>query len=814
MWTLVPVALAAPITSWVDLGPLPTPPPVGAKAEPWQDLADACDLDLDAIRPGAEVAHLGGTATWGVPQAAPAADQASSLWSATWIHVPRFGKGKLKIRSATPAAAWLDGHKVALAKDDAAEGEEVVLTPGTHRLVVRTVAPPGTLPAPPTVDLDLPDFSASDSPRRGTDLTDVLDVPSVTQLALSADGSHLLVGLKSPTAESKAGVAWTEIRDARSGDVVATFTGVRGLVWMPETTALVGISKRGDEDVVKLIPVRGQPRELYASEHIEGVTPLPKGRGHIVTLGHPPDDADRPGGQRLRGTPDRWPDYRDRSTLTWISPTGQAVPLTVGDAEWSLADVSPDGRRALVASVAYDTHARPYSETTYAEIDLATLALTERATFQWVDTGRYLPDGRLLFRAGASSFGDKVGEGFVNDYDSDWMILDGATTIPLTHRYDPSIVDEALGPQGALYGVVEDEDYVRLVRWDERKATATPIDLGGDVVAMLTSARLADVVAATTASPNRPTQIAIRTRGRVTSWPISPQNALSDLTLGRVDEFDVALPSGDVLHGRLHLPHDFNPAKQYPTIVYYYGGTNPVSRQWGGRYPIDVWTAHGYVVYIPQPSGATGFGPKWSARHVGDWGARTSDEVIAGIDALVRERHYVDGARLGAIGASYGGFLTMTLLTKTDRFRAAVAHAGISNLASYWGEGFWGHLYSSVASGDSVPWNDPDLYVGHSPLFRADAIKTPLLLTHGIDDTNVPKGESDSLYTALRILGRDVEYVRFDDEDHWIVERDRRLRWSQTLLAWFDWKLKDEPDWFEHLWPSAPKPEEDERPAE
>jgi dipeptidyl aminopeptidase/acylaminoacyl peptidase len=206
-------------------------------------------------------------------------------------------------------------------------------------------------------------------------------------------------------------------------------------------------------------------------------------------------------------------------------------------------------------------------------------------------------------------------------------------------------------------------------------------------------------------------------------------------------------------------------------------------------------------VYILQPSGATGFGQAFSARHVNDWSRTTADEVLAATEAFLAAHPSADPERVGCIGASYGGFLTMRLATRSDRFGAAISHAGISNIAAYWGEGWWGHLYSALATAESYPWNAREIYVEQSPLFHADKITTPLLLLHGTEDMNVPLGESDSLFTALKVLGRDVEYVQYQGEGHWILDYPKRRQWHQTIVAYFDWKLKGDASWWEALYP-------------
>jgi dipeptidyl aminopeptidase/acylaminoacyl peptidase len=208
-----------------------------------------------------------------------------------------------------------------------------------------------------------------------------------------------------------------------------------------------------------------------------------------------------------------------------------------------------------------------------------------------------------------------------------------------------------------------------------------------------------------------------------------------------------------------------------------------------------------------QPSGATGFGQEFSARHVGAWGRRTADEIVEGTKRFLDAHPFVDRDKVGCIGASYGGFMTMYLVSHSDLFAAAVSHAGISNLASYWGKGWWGYLYSATASADSFPWNDRDLYIDQSPLYAADKIHTPLLLLYGDQDTNVPPVESHQMYTALKLLGRDVELIEVGGENHQIFTYAKRKLWMETIVAYFTKYLQDRPEWWTELWgtPDEPK---------
>ena len=145
--------------------------------------------------------------------------------------------------------------------------------------------------------------------------------------------------------------------------------------------------------------------------------------------------------------------------------------------------------------------------------------------------------------------------------------------------------------------------------------------------------------------------------------------------------------------------------------------------------------------------------------------------------------------------------MTQYLQTQTDIFAAAVSHAGISNVTSYWGEGYWGSSYNAVAAADSYPWQNPDLFTKQGSLFNADKINTPLLLLHGTVDTNVPIGESIQLFNALKILGKEVEFVQVEGEDHFVADYAKRVLWHNTIMAWFARFLQDSPEWWNELYP-------------
>ena len=256
---------------------------------------------------------------------------------------------------------------------------------------------------------------------------------------------------------------------------------------------------------------------------------------------------------------------------------------------------------------------------------------------------------------------------------------------------------------------------------------------------------------------------------------------------------------GEEIESWYWLPPGFDSTRTYPMIVHYYGGTLPMKKNFENRL---LWFASkGYVVLMSNPAGAPGYGQKFSNYHANDWGFPAATDIIEGTKAFTAAHRYVDPARVGNFGHSYGGFMTMHLHTRTDIFRTGISLAGISNIADYWGAGNSGYSYTDGTCPGCYPWNRKDVYVDRSPLFAADKIRAPMLLIHGTHDTNVVPTESEQMFTALRMLGREVELVRVEGENHGInsrpsVERER----DGAMLDWFDKYLRAQPEAWAQRW--------------
>ena len=376
---------------------------------------------------------------------------------------------------------------------------------------------------------------------------------------------------------------------------------------------------------------------------------------------------------------------------------------------------------------------------------------------------------------------------------------------PITRDFNPSVsLLQWNRTDGCIYFNTTDKDCQPIYRYTPKKGTFEMLPLAEDVISSFTLADKAPQVAAYVGGGNTSTGVAYLYDGKKQTSKLlaNPmQKMLDKIEFGRMEEWNFTASDGTTIEGMMCLPPDFDPEKKYPLIVYYYGGTTPTTRGMTSPYSPQLFASRDYVVYVIQPSGTIGYGQEFSARHVNAWGDYTADNIIEGTKKFCEAHPFVNAERIGCLGASYGGFMTMYLQTKTDIFAAAASHAGISNVTSYWGEGYWGYSYNAIAAAGSYPWSQPDLFTKHGALFNADKIHTPLLLLHGTADTNVPIGESIQLYNALKILGRTVEFITVDGENHFIADYDKRVQWHNSIMAWFAKWLQDSPEWWNDLYP-------------
>lgn len=513
--------------------------------------------------------------------------------------------------------------------------------------------------------------------------------------------------------------------------------------------------------------------------------------------------------KRYRALEDRWSYWRGNTQVYLLDVnSGFVKQVTDNKLSSNLQDFDSKKQRLLISRSPINYEQPAHYLTQLYEVDLTNNQEKLLGEFRTLNAAAYSNSG-VVFSAGPDLLGGKGRntETPANNYDGQLYLLDKENNVQaLSKNFKPAIGSFEVLANGDVLFTATDQDRRRLFRWNHRSKKFSSIKSSLEVVERFSASRESKasfVMSGTSATA--PQRLVAGKIGRSKTKELldTADESYSNSKLGELRDWDFTTSKGNQIDGRVYLPVDFDESKKYPAIIYYYGGTSPVSRAFTGRWPFNLWAAQGYVVYVLQPSGTTGYGQAVSSKHVNAWGLETADDIMESTQAFVKAHPFVDGDRLGNMGASYGGFMTMYLATKTDMFRASISHAGISNLTSYWGHGWWGYAYSGVATKGSFPWNKPDFYTEQSPVFHADKVKTPLLLIHGDADTNVPVGESHQMYTALKLLGKDVELIEFQGDDHHVNAREHRLRWWYTILSYLDKELKDQPEWWDHLYPEA-----------
>ena len=509
---------------------------------------------------------------------------------------------------------------------------------------------------------------------------------------------------------------------------------------------------------------------------------------------------------------DRQPGWRNRSNLKLMDvPSGQMHVLTMGQHNVSGA-LSPDGRSLLLHIFENDITKRPFTFTTAVVLDMQTMeADTLFSHDGFAGTGQWSPDGRcIVFQGSPEAFGgigNRTPQGMTPSMIQQGLYrYDMATRkmTALTADFAPNISSwQWSKADGMIYALCENRDNQDIFRINPQTGKAEQLPLTERFVLRFDLADERPLLVYYGQGHSNSDRLYVYDLKKNRETLIEDLDAvrMKDVELGEFGEWNFQAERGDTIYGRYYLPPHFDASKKYPMLVYYYGGCSPVGRYLDSYYSFHGWAAMGYVVYVIQPSGCTGFGQEFAARHVNAYGDYTADDIIQGTKQFCQEHPFVNKDKIGCLGASYGGFMTQYLQTQTDIFAAAMSHAGISDPSSYWGYGYWGYSYSTISAANSYPWNNKELFNDHAPLTLADRIHTPILFMHGADDTNVPINESIQLFTALKILGRETAFVTVKGQNHHILDYSKRIKWQNTIYAWFEKWLKDDPTWWNTMYP-------------
>ena len=720
-----------------------------------------------------------------------------------YINNTTFLKGRISVEGPRTAKVYIDGK----------EGSDLRLAPDHHHVAIKYLVEADSVDSI-RVSIDAPGAVACTlSKEHPFGPHDMLDGIRISGCSVSPDGQYVIVDYTETErgGKSQRSQALKYLSDGRT---LRRQKG-GGWRWMPRTCAYLQEEETGgNRRLLKVNPVTGE-QTLWAEHLPQGHFTISPTEDYLVfssTIDGPQEDPDA---IFVSEPDDRQPGFRQRTRLyKYDLATGLSQPITFGPQSTHLADISPDGTQLLVATYRTRLEKRPFNVADIVLVDAQTLAVdTLLKAAEFISQVSFSPNGKQLLLQGSPEAFDGVGmnlpEGRIpSEVDGQLFIYDLATRTPqpITKDFDPSCEWAVWSRHdNNIYINTSDKDCAHLYAYKPATGAFTLLDAGDDVVQRVSlPVRSATMcyTAAGALSPTRLYAMDLKThKSRLVEDVTAAQ--YQDIQLGTYHPWTFIGPQGDTLVCGYYLPYGFDEAsaEKLPVIVNYYGGCSPTQRLLETRYPQAYYANMGYAVLVINPSGATGFGQEFASRHVNTWGQGIAEDIIAGVKQFCQEHPFANADKVGCIGASYGGFMTMYLQTVTDIFACAISQAGISNIASYWGEGYWGYSYGEIVSAHSYPWNARDMYTNQSPLFAADKIHTPLLLLHGTDDTNVPVIESISMFTALKLLQREVAFVQFPGENHWILDYNKRLKWMDTIMAWFAKHLQDDPTWWNELYP-------------
>jgi dipeptidyl aminopeptidase/acylaminoacyl peptidase len=576
----------------------------------------------------------------------------------------------------------------------------------------------------------------------------------------------------------------------------------------PDGKSLAFLSTREGSSQVWLLELAGgEPRKLTAlATDVDAFEWLGTGRLAVVTAVYAECGADdacnakrlaaagkgssaRAYDELLYRHWDGWSDGRRAHVLALPLAAGTAVDLTpggddqppfnLGGEDWGVA---PDGGEICVSR----KDARSEAWSTDAELFLVPAAggaakkISDSPGYD--GSCRYSPDGRLV----AYRTQQRAG------YESDrWRlaVYDRAsgTRRLLTEAFDRQVDPAVFSPDGkTLYFTAEE---------DGRSPVFSVPVAGGAVTKLLGDAGTLDALAVTrdghtlVATQTTLTHPAEVVRFGADGKGLARVTHLNDARLqpfalkaGESTRYTGA--AGKSVQAWVVRPPDFDPGRSYPLLVLVHGGPQGAwADGWTYRWNAQVFASAGYVVFMPNPRGSTGWGQAFTDDINKDWGGKAYEDLMKGTDFALALPG-VDRARVAAAGASYGGYMIDWIAGHTDRFKALVTHDGVFDLVSMYGstEELW---FPEWEFGGPY-WSHPEGYARFNPRDFVKGFKTPTLVVHGERDYRVPLEQGLAMFTALKRQGVPARLLTFPDEGHWVLKPQNSVRWYSEVLGWLD----------------------------
>ncbi len=279
--------------------------------------------------------------------------------------------------------------------------------------------------------------------------------------------------------------------------------------------------------------------------------------------------------------------------------------------------------------------------------------------------------------------------------------------------------------------------------------------------------------------------------GVSTQITFANKDILATIKLGKVDKRMVKSTDGKEILTWVIYPPNFDPSKKYPTLLYCQGGPqSTVSQFFSYRWNFQMMAANGYIVVAPNRRGLPSFGEEWNRAISGDWGGQAMKDLLSAIDDVSKEP-YVNKDKLGAVGASFGGYSVYWLAgNHNKRFKAFIAHDGVFNLESMYSVTEELFFADHDLSGAYFDKPQPKSYTEFNPIRYVNNWDTPILIIHNDLDYRVPISQGMEAFTAARLKNVPARFLSFPDENHWVTKPQNSVMWQKEFFRWLDAYLK------------------------
>jgi dipeptidyl aminopeptidase/acylaminoacyl peptidase len=362
----------------------------------------------------------------------------------------------------------------------------------------------------------------------------------------------------------------------------------------------------------------------------------------------------------------------------------------------------------------------------------------------------------------------------------------------LAENWDRSVGSMAWGPKGhTLFVTSGNLGQNSLFAIDVKKGTVTPIVKEGRVASFDFTGK--EIVYGLDNLKSPVELYAVDMKGKKSARKITAVNAekLTAVKMGDYEQFTFKGWNDETVYCYVVKPVDFDPAKKYPVAFLIHGGPQgSFGNDFHYRWNPQTYTGAGYAAVMVDFHGSTGYGQAFTDSISGDWGGKPLEDLQKGLAAALEKYPWMDGDRVAALGASYGGYMINWIAGNwPDRFRALVCHDGNldERIAYFDTEELWFPEWDHRGT----PWSNPDGYEKHNPINFVKNWKTPMLVIHGAQDFRVVETQGLSTFTALQRKGIPSKFLYFPDENHWVLKPLNSILWHETVIDWLDQWCKD-----------------------